>query len=129
MNSTIKQYLHDAQMNIEETRGIISEECKKPKAYEVDAEFGNKLRILRLIADFETGVFYSRQDAGSCAKMHLHPHSLEHFVVISGRMKCIGKEFGPGDICTVPINTMHAVEAITDCAYIAILLPCDEVFL
>jgi quercetin dioxygenase-like cupin family protein len=65
-----------------------------------------------LKADFEVGV--AKHKAGEFHQDHFHKSSTEINVVIEGRMKINGEEFGPGDIFVLHPYEVSQAEFITD---------------
>jgi hypothetical protein len=65
-----------------------------------------------LKADFEVGV--AKHTAGEFHQDHFHKKSLEINVVLEGRMKINGEEFGPGDIFILYPYEVSQAEFLTD---------------
>ena len=65
-----------------------------------------------LKADFEVGV--AKHRAGEYHQDHFHKKSIEINVVLEGRMKINGEEFGPGDIFVLYPQEVSQAEFITD---------------
>jgi len=61
--------------------------------------------------------------AGDCEAMHYHKVATEVTVIVSGRVRMCGQEFGPGDIVTLSPNEPTDFEALTDAVNVVVKLP------
>ena len=61
--------------------------------------------------------------AGDKEEMHYHKLATEITVIISGRVRMAGKDFGPGDIVTLEPNEPTEFEALTDAVNVVVKLP------
>lgn len=61
--------------------------------------------------------------AGDKEEMHYHKLATEVTVIVSGRVRMCGLEFGPGQIVTLEPNEPTAFEALTDAVNVVVKLP------
>lgn len=61
--------------------------------------------------------------AGESEAMHHHKVATEVTVIVSGRVRMCGREFGPGDIVTLQPNEPTEFEALTDAVNVVVKLP------
>ncbi len=61
--------------------------------------------------------------AGESEAMHYHKVATEVTVIVSGRVRMCGREFGPGDIVTLQPNEPTEFEALTDAVNVVVKLP------
>jgi quercetin dioxygenase-like cupin family protein len=61
--------------------------------------------------------------AGDHEGAHYHKIATEITVIVSGRVKMMGKEWGPGDIIVVEPGEATDFEALTDATNVVVKLP------
>lgn len=61
--------------------------------------------------------------AGDKEAMHFHKLAIEVTVIVSGRVRMSGKDFGPGDIVTLGPLEPTDFEALTDAVNVVVKLP------
>ena len=61
--------------------------------------------------------------AGDKEEMHYHKLATEVTVIVSGRVRMCGLEFGPGQIVTLEPNEPTEFEALTDAVNVVVKLP------
>jgi len=62
--------------------------------------------------------------AGDHETAHHHKVATEFTVIVSGRVRMSGQEFGPGEIVKVAPGQSTDFEALTDVATLVVKLPC-----
>jgi hypothetical protein len=70
---------------------------------------------------FEVGIKQYR--AGDQDPAHYHKVSREITVVVSGRVRMLGKEWDTGSIVDIPPGTVNAFEALTDATLAVVKVP------
>ncbi len=71
--------------------------------------------------DLEVAVKHYK--AGDKEEMHYHKLATEVTVIVSGRVRMCGQEFGPGCIVTLEPNEPTDFEALTDAVNVVVKLP------
>lgn len=71
--------------------------------------------------DCEVG--FKSYKAGDHESAHYHKVATELTVIVSGRVRMMGKEWGPGDIIVVEPGEATDFEALTDATNIVVKLP------
>ena len=61
--------------------------------------------------------------AGDIEAMHYHKLATEVTVIVSGRVRMSGRDFGPGDIVTLSPLEATDFEALTDAVNVVVKLP------
>ena len=68
-------------------------------------------------------VAVKKYKAGDCEGAHHHKIATEITVVVSGQIKMVGKNWGPGDIVVVEPGTVTDFEALTDVVNVVVKVP------
>jgi len=68
-------------------------------------------------------VAVKRYNAGDREELHHHKVATEITLVLSGRVKMMGREWAEGDIIVLEPGTATAFEAITDAANVVVKVP------
>lgn len=61
--------------------------------------------------------------AGDREELHHHKVATEITVIVSGSVRMLGKEWGPGDILVIEPGEATAFEALSDCVNVVVKLP------
>jgi len=68
-------------------------------------------------------VAVQRFKAGDASAAHVHSIATEVTLVLSGRVRMVGREFGPGDIILIEPGEATAFEALTDAVNVVVKVP------
>ena len=77
-----------------------------------------------LLATDAVEVAVKHYRAGESEASHYHKVATELTLVVSGRVRMSGEEFGPGEIIRVPPGTTTDFAAITDATTVVVKVPC-----
>jgi quercetin dioxygenase-like cupin family protein len=68
-------------------------------------------------------VAVKRYNAGDKESAHFHKEAMEITLILSGRVRMFGKEWGEGDIIVVEPNDATDFEALTDAVNVVVKTP------
>lgn len=127
--------LHNAYNKLASTLPkIVTTNTPSKYYHELQTLKGGPMRGWGLVNKLEVAVAYYKCPGGTVVAEHVHPNSVEYYIVTVGKIKCDFRDNGiyytkcakEGGSMMVPANTPHQFTAEEDCEIVVITIPADE---